>query len=55
MFQERLLILRKAEEPVLLFDPLWLGLVDRTCAVDEILLRLERFTASQYQPSYEPS
>ena len=45
MLEERLLILREAEEPVLLLDPLRLGLVDRTQALDQILFRLERLAA----------
>jgi hypothetical protein len=45
VIEQRLLVLRELEEPVLLANPFRLGVVDRTVAVDEVLLGLERLAA----------
>ena len=43
--EQALLVRREPEEPVLLLDPLGLGVVQRALSVDELRLRLERFAA----------
>ena len=54
VLQQRLLVLREPEEPVLLLDPLRLGVVDRAIAVDQVLLLLEGLAADAVEALVGP-